>query len=181
MRTFHIGGTAQVAEQSFFESRQRRRGARSPAATRWSAPDGHLIVMSRNTAADRPGRWQGPRSPTSRPTARACASRTARRSSAASAWPNGTPTPPRSSPKWAARCGSRTWWRACRSARKPTKPPASPTAWSSTGAPPPRARTCVRPWRCSTTTAPTSASPTAARPVTCCRWARSSRSATATK
>ena len=25
MRTFHIGGTAQVAEQSFFESEQRRR------------------------------------------------------------------------------------------------------------------------------------------------------------
>ncbi len=31
MRTFHIGGTAQVAEQSFFESRQRRRRPDSSA------------------------------------------------------------------------------------------------------------------------------------------------------
>ena len=48
MRTFHIGGTAQVAEQSFFESDQRRRRPRSPAATPSSTPHGDLIVMSRN-------------------------------------------------------------------------------------------------------------------------------------
>jgi DNA-directed RNA polymerase subunit beta' len=47
MRTFHIGGTAQVAEQSFFESG-------SDGVARVSGPtvvatDGALIVMSRNT------------------------------------------------------------------------------------------------------------------------------------
>ena len=43
------------------------------------------------------------------------------------------------------------------------------------------ARTCVRPWRCSTMTAPTSGWPTAARPATCCPSAPSSPSATATR
>ena len=60
MRTFHIGGTAQVAEQSFFEATQRRHRPRSSAAT-VTAADGVLIVMSRNTAGHRPGRRQGPR------------------------------------------------------------------------------------------------------------------------
>ena len=45
MRTFHIGGTAQVAEQSFFESGQRRRGARSRGGNtvvrRRGPPDRH--------------------------------------------------------------------------------------------------------------------------------------------
>ena len=137
MRTFHIGGTAQVAEQSFFESRHRRRGRSSPARPS-RPPTAALIVMSRNTQVDRSRSMARTANPTSRPTARACGSRTATRSSAASASPNGTPTPPRSSPKWAARCASRTWSRPLRSARRPTRPPASPTAWSSTGAPAPR-------------------------------------------
>ena len=77
MRTFHIGGTAQVAEQSFFESGQRRRpstfdgGATVQTAGR--RPDRHepqhCSWSSRSTARTA--------SPTSRPTARACGSRTA--------------------------------------------------------------------------------------------------------
>jgi DNA-directed RNA polymerase subunit beta' len=48
MRTFHIGGTAQVAEQSFFET-----GADGVAVVTGptvTATDGMLIVMSRNTS-----------------------------------------------------------------------------------------------------------------------------------
>ncbi len=47
MRTFHIGGTAQVAEQSFFET-SNDGVARVGGATVMGA-DGDLIVMSRNT------------------------------------------------------------------------------------------------------------------------------------
>ncbi|OZA80636.1 MAG: DNA-directed RNA polymerase subunit beta', partial [Caulobacter sp. 39-67-4] len=48
MRTFHIGGTAQVAEQSFFES-SNDGTVRVTGATVTGA-DGFLVVMSRNTA-----------------------------------------------------------------------------------------------------------------------------------
>ncbi len=47
MRTFHIGGTAQVAEQSFFESGSD--GTASVTGPTVTAVDGALIVMSRNT------------------------------------------------------------------------------------------------------------------------------------
>src|ERR1017187_1810400 len=46
MRTFHIGGTAQVAEQSFFESGSD--GVASVTGPTVTAVDGALIVMSRN-------------------------------------------------------------------------------------------------------------------------------------
>ena len=111
MRTFHIGGTAQVAEQSFYESRQRRRRPlrrRRHRAGAGRRPDRH----EPQHAAGGAGRRQGPRGLPAALRRAAEASRTARRSSAASAWPNGTPTPPRSSPRWAARSASRTWSRA---------------------------------------------------------------------
>jgi DNA-directed RNA polymerase subunit beta' len=47
MRTFHIGGTAQVAEQSFFESGSD--GIAKVTGPTVMATDGALIVMSRNT------------------------------------------------------------------------------------------------------------------------------------
>jgi DNA-directed RNA polymerase subunit beta' len=47
MRTFHIGGTAQVAEQSFFESSND--GVAKVTGPTVTARDGLLIVMSRNT------------------------------------------------------------------------------------------------------------------------------------
>ncbi|MBU1516170.1 MAG: DNA-directed RNA polymerase subunit beta' [Alphaproteobacteria bacterium] len=47
MRTFHIGGTAQVAEQSFFESGNDG-VARITGGNTVIAPDGSLISMSRN-------------------------------------------------------------------------------------------------------------------------------------
>uniref|UniRef100_UPI0025EB117C DNA-directed RNA polymerase subunit beta' n=1 Tax=uncultured Phenylobacterium sp. TaxID=349273 RepID=UPI0025EB117C len=49
MRTFHIGGTAQVAEQSFFESANDGTVKISGGNT-VTAPDGALISMSRNLA-----------------------------------------------------------------------------------------------------------------------------------
>ncbi len=49
MRTFHIGGTAQVAEQSFFESANDGLAKISGGNT-VIAPDGGLISMSRNLA-----------------------------------------------------------------------------------------------------------------------------------
>ena len=48
MRTFHIGGTAQVAEQSFFEASQD--GQIKLTGPTVKASDGALIVMSRNTS-----------------------------------------------------------------------------------------------------------------------------------
>ncbi|MGZ3315439.1 MAG: DNA-directed RNA polymerase subunit beta', partial [Caulobacteraceae bacterium] len=47
MRTFHIGGTAQVAEQSFFEATNEG-VARISGGNFVQTPDGGLIVMSRN-------------------------------------------------------------------------------------------------------------------------------------
>ena len=47
MRTFHIGGTAQVAEQSFFESTND--GIARVTGPTVMAADGLLVVMSRNT------------------------------------------------------------------------------------------------------------------------------------
>ncbi|HET9159693.1 MAG TPA: DNA-directed RNA polymerase subunit beta', partial [Caulobacteraceae bacterium] len=47
MRTFHIGGTAQVAEQSFFETGAD--GVAKVTGPTVTARDGALIVMSRNT------------------------------------------------------------------------------------------------------------------------------------
>jgi DNA-directed RNA polymerase subunit beta' len=47
MRTFHIGGTAQVAEQSFFETSTD--GVARVTGPTVTASDGALIVMSRNT------------------------------------------------------------------------------------------------------------------------------------
>lgn len=48
MRTFHIGGTAQVAEQSFFESSND--GTVRVTGATVVGSDGQLVVMSRNTA-----------------------------------------------------------------------------------------------------------------------------------
>ena len=99
MRTFHIGGAAQIADQSFIESNfegtvedpqpQRR------AQLRWRA-DRH--GPQRRGGDRRPGRGRAGGAP---PPVRRARSRWTRatRSSAASASPSGTPTPARSSPR----------------------------------------------------------------------------------
>ncbi len=180
MRTFHIGGTAQVAEQSFFEAANDgvARVSGSTVVTPATAPDRD----EPQHGAVRPGRSARTARPTSRLTARACGSRTAGRSSAARVWPSGTPTPPRCITEVAGtvrlrrpgrrpvlsrggRRGHRHLQpRGHRLARQPARlgPASGHGAWS-------------------TPTAPTSAWRTAARPATCCRWARCSRSATATR
>ena len=127
MRTFHIGGTAQVAEQSFFEATNEG-VVKFALGNTVKAVHGDLVAMNRNMQVviqvdgkDREtykvpygARLRGPRK--------------ARPSSAASAWRTGIPTPPRSSPRWPARPGPRTWWTASPCVRRPTRPPASPTA-----------------------------------------------------
>ena len=146
MRTFHIGGAAQISEQSFIESNF----------------DGKIKFKGKNIAKNSDGetgrrwcatwssRWSIRTAPSARitasRTARACASRTAQRSSAASASPSGIRTRGRSSPRSRARSASRTWSTACRCRSSSTSRPASPSAWSSTGARarPATSRTCVR-------------------------------------
>ena len=110
MRTFHIGGAAQISEQSFIESnfdgkikfkqQEHRHATRTARLWRWCATWWW--------------RWSIPTAPSARitafRTARACASTTATRSSAASASPSGIRTPGRSSPKSRHRSTSRIWW-----------------------------------------------------------------------
>ena len=128
MRTFHIGGTAQVADNSFVESnfagkvkiRNRTRRARQPGTARGHGPQ-----------HGRPGprrRW--PRARRRTRSRKALTSRwtTAIRSSAASVWRNGTRTAARSSPRSMAWSSSRTCWKASPSTSSPTRRPASPTA-----------------------------------------------------
>ena len=95
MRTFHIGGAAQIADQSFIESNfEGTIRVRNRAASRNA--EGDLMVMTRNVAVvvvDSDGSERavhrvqyGARLKVERAT----------RSSAASASPSGTPTPARS-------------------------------------------------------------------------------------
>ena len=128
MRTFHIGGAVQVAEQSFFEAANN--GVfRLSAGHTVKAPDGDTVVLSRNLqitiqvdGVDRES-YRPPYGVGS-------SSRTVRRSSVGLGSRNGTLTPRRSSPRFRAGSALRIWWTACRCARRPTKPRASPTASS---------------------------------------------------
>ena len=96
MRTFHIGGAAQSADQSFIESNfdgevkiRNRNVARNS--------NGDLMAMARNVAivVRRPERRRARGA--SRPIRRAAeGGRRRHRSSAASVWPNGTRSPGRS-------------------------------------------------------------------------------------
>ena len=114
MRTFHIGGTAQVVDQSTLESsfegkiEMRNRNIvhrlRGPQRSRWPA-----TCRSSSSIATAPSAR-----PTASPSAPGCWSTTATRSSAASVWPSGTPTPGRSSRKSTASSATRTWSIACR-------------------------------------------------------------------
>ena len=113
MRTFHIGGAAQIADQSFIESNfegtvriRNRNVARNS--------EGDLMVMARNVAVV----IVGPDGSIARCTvsnmARGSRSTMATRSSAASGSPNGIPIRVRSSPKSTARSASRIWSKASR-------------------------------------------------------------------
>ena len=96
MRTFHIGGAAQISEQSFIESNFDGKIKSSAIST---SPRTRTMKWWR-WCATWSSRSSTPTAPSARitasPTARACASRTARRSSAVSASPSGIPTPGRS-------------------------------------------------------------------------------------
>ena len=70
MRTFHIGGAVQVAEQSFFEAANDGVLKVSPGNTVVAAGRRHRRHEPQ-PADHHPGRWRRPRDPTSRPTARA--------------------------------------------------------------------------------------------------------------
>ena len=145
MRTFHIGGAAQISEQSFVESNfDGTIKIKNKNIVRNS--DGQNVAMVRNMVVAVLDPDGTERATAPHPVRRArCWSRTASRSSAASASPSGIRTPGRSSPRSRARSGSRTWSKASRCRRRSTSRPASPSAWSSTGAPAPAAtrRTCV--------------------------------------
>ena len=113
MRTFHIGGAAQISEQSFVESNfEGTVKIKNLNVARNS--DGDLIAMGRNlivAVTDPDG--------TERAVHRIqygarLRSTTASTSSAASASPSGTPTPARSSPRSRAWLASRTWSTASR-------------------------------------------------------------------
>ena len=117
MRTFHIGGAAQISEQSFIETnfdgkiKIKTKGKNAVVKN----TDGDWIAMGRSIviAVDRSGRHRARRPP--HPERRAAARRGRRgRSSAASASPNGIPTPGRSSPRPKAPSPSRTWSKASR-------------------------------------------------------------------
>ena len=94
MRTFHIGGTAQVAETSFMEATNA--GVARIAGPTVVAAHGDLVAMSRNVTVTVVVDGKDRETHKAFRTAPASASRTAARSSAASVWPSGTPTPPRS-------------------------------------------------------------------------------------
>ena len=96
MRTFHIGGTAQVVDQSFLEaSYEGKVQIRNRNVVRNSRrqPDGH---GPQHGHRDRRRRRARNAPPTASPTVRACWSTKATRSSAASVSPSGTRTPVRS-------------------------------------------------------------------------------------
>ena len=91
MRTFHIGGAAQISEQSFIESnfdgKLKFKGKNIAKNT-----DGDVVAMVRNMVVAVVDPDGTERAITASRTARACASKTASRSSAASASPSGIPT-----------------------------------------------------------------------------------------
>ena len=96
MRTFHIGGAAQIADQSFVESNfEGTVHIRNRAVARNS--DGDLIAVGRNNSVVIVGAGRrGAGGPPHPSTARSSRSTRATRSSAASASPSGTPIPARS-------------------------------------------------------------------------------------
>ena len=180
MRTFHIGGTAQVAEQSFFESANDGVVKLVGGAT-VQAADGDLIVDEPQHAGRRPGRWQGPRVLQAALRRAPAGQGRPGRSSAAQRLAEWDPytTPIITEVAGKVRFEDLVEGVSVRE-----------EADEATGI----ANRVVIDWRASTKgadlrptmavldeTAPTSASPTAARPATCCRSGRSSRSATATR
>ena len=134
MRTFHIGGAAQLADQSFIESNfdgevKIRNRQHRPQLERRSDGDG----AQRRRRDLRQERRPSARS-TACYTARGSRSTRATRSSAASGSPNGIRSPVRSSPRSTAWSGSRICSKACRCRSRSTRRPASPSASSPTGA-----------------------------------------------
>ena len=129
MRTFHIGGAAQISEQSFIEFELRGRDQDQEPERR--AQFGRRPDRDEPQPDRRRGRsgWHRARRPP-HPVRRAAArSTTAITSSAASASPNGIRIRGRSSPRSKARSPSRIWSRASRCRRRSTNRPASPSAW----------------------------------------------------
>ena len=111
MRTFHIGGAAQLNEQSFVEANFDGKIAIKNKAIAKNS-EGHLVAMVRNMVLAIPM----PTAPSVRrtvfSTARACTSMKATWSSVASASPSGTRTRVRFSPRSKERSASRIWSKA---------------------------------------------------------------------
>ena len=148
MRTFHIGGAAQISEQSFIELNF----------------DGKVKFKSKNVAQElgrrgcrdgaqhgrrggRSGRHRARASP--HPVRRAHAGRGWRQDQARPAHRRVGSLHAADPDRGRRRCGiRRPGRRASRCRKRSTSRPASPSAWSSTGVPAPRAtsRTCVRRW-----------------------------------
>ena len=95
MRTFHIGGAAQISEQSFIESNFDGK-IKFKGKNIAKNSDNEVVAMVRNMVVAVVDPDGTERAHHRIPTARGCASRTATRSSAASVSPSGIPTPGRS-------------------------------------------------------------------------------------
>ena len=95
MRTFHIGGTAQVVDQSFIEASYEGM-VKSVTAIWFAIPKAVMMVMGRNMAIVIEDEKGNERASTASPTVHVCMSMKATRSSAASVWPSGTRIPVRS-------------------------------------------------------------------------------------
>ena len=109
MRTFHIGGAAQIADSVLLRVEFRRHD-QLPQQEHRENSDGDLIVMGRNVAVVITGP-DGAERAVHRAAIRLAPARSTRatRSSAASASPNGIPTPARSSPKSTVWSATRIW------------------------------------------------------------------------
>ena len=145
MRTFHIGGAAQISEQSFIEFELRGQGQDQEQEHRQRNSDGDLIAMGRNMAVrgGRRRRHRACRAP--HPVRRAAAGRRGRQGQARPAHCRvgslHPPDPDRGRGHGRLRGPGR---RPVDARKRSTNRPASPSAWSSTGARP-AARQDLRP------------------------------------
>ncbi len=144
MRTFHIGGAAQLNEQSFVESNfDGKIVIRNKAIARNS--EGNLVAMVRNMVVaivDADGTERATHRIQYGSKMHVDDGDMVKRGQRIAEW---DPIPARCSPKSRARSGSRIWSKASRSRKRSTNRPVLPSAWSSTGARRAAARTCVRP------------------------------------
>ncbi len=136
MRTFHIGGTAQVAEQSLLRGDQRRRREVRLGGNASRRRDGDLRGHEPQPAGHRPGRGQGSARSYKPPYGARLQVKDGddgqARPASGRVGPLHHPDHHRSGRQGALRGPGRG---RLGPRREPTKPPASPTAWSSTGAP----------------------------------------------